>query len=149
MADYFNADQVADFRECFKLFDKDGNGALPCRELATVMRSLGPNPTDIELRDMLKSLNKDINANVSFEEFMGLMKGQFQKGLGTEEDLRDAFKTFDKDNKGFVTVNELKAILTSIGDRLTGEEVEDLMKMADLDGDGKMNYSEFAKILAK
>lgn len=56
MAGYFNEQQVADFRECFRLFDKDGNGTLSTSELATVMRSLGPNPTDVDLRDMIKEI---------------------------------------------------------------------------------------------
>ena len=52
---------VLEFREAFSLFDKDGDGTITCKELGTVMRSLGQNPTDDELQDMIHEVDADGN----------------------------------------------------------------------------------------
>ena len=44
-------EQIAEFKEAFSLFDKDGDGTITTKELGTVMRSLGQNPTEAELQD--------------------------------------------------------------------------------------------------
>jgi len=58
-----------------------------------------------------------------------------------------AFKVFDKNGNGFITADELRHIMTNIGDSLNDEEIEEMIKEADGDGDGQINYEEFAKIL--
>jgi len=52
MADQLTEEQIAEFKEAFSLFDKDGDGTITTKELGTVMRSLGQNPTEAELQDM-------------------------------------------------------------------------------------------------
>ena len=49
----------SDFKEAFSLFDKDGDGTITTTELGTVMRSLGQNPTQSELTDMIREVDKD------------------------------------------------------------------------------------------
>lgn len=51
----------AEFKEAFKLFDKDGDGTITTKELGTVMRSLGQNPTEAELQDMVNEVDEDGN----------------------------------------------------------------------------------------
>jgi Ca2+-binding EF-hand superfamily protein len=53
MADQLTEEQIAEFKEAFSLFDKDGDGTITTKELGTVMRSLGQNPTEAELQDMV------------------------------------------------------------------------------------------------
>lgn len=82
------------------------------------------------------------------------MKKQFQKGLGSKEALKDAFAVFDKKRTGRLSRQELSTILTTIGDKMTQAEVDDLIRMADRDGkynlmagDGQLDYEEFARFL--
>ena len=56
MADQLTEEQIAEFKEAFSLFDKDGDGTITTKELGTVMRSLGQNPTEAELQDMINRL---------------------------------------------------------------------------------------------
>jgi len=55
MADQLTEEQIAEFKEAFSLFDKDGDGTITTKELGTVMRSLGQNPTEAELQAMRKN----------------------------------------------------------------------------------------------
>lgn len=49
----------SEFKEAFSLFDKDGDGTITTSELGTVMRSLGQNPTEAELQDMINEVDAD------------------------------------------------------------------------------------------
>ena len=57
---------MTDFRAAFDLFDQDGNNAISKEELGTVMKRLGLNPTDEELRDMIREHDQDGECNNSF-----------------------------------------------------------------------------------
>uniref|UniRef100_A0A8C9GK94 EF-hand domain-containing protein n=1 Tax=Piliocolobus tephrosceles TaxID=591936 RepID=A0A8C9GK94_9PRIM len=60
MADQLTEEQIAEFKEAFSLFDKDGDGTITTKELGTVMRSLGQNPTEAELQDMINEVDADV-----------------------------------------------------------------------------------------
>ena len=139
-------EQIAEFKEAFSLFDKDGDGKITTKELGTVMRSLGQNPTEAELQDMINEVDQDKNGSIEFEEFLNLMARKIQD-TDTEEEIREAFKVFDKDNNGFISAAELRHVMTNLGEKLTEEEVEEMIREADVDGDGQINYEEFCKMM--
>ena len=62
-ADQLTEEQIAEFKEAFSLFDKDGDGTITTKELGTVMRSLGQNPTEAELQDMINEVDADGKSN--------------------------------------------------------------------------------------
>ena len=64
MADQLTEEQIAEFKEAFSLFDKDGDGTITTKELGTVMRSLGQNPTEAELQDMINEVDADGNGTI-------------------------------------------------------------------------------------
>ncbi|CAL1268506.1 unnamed protein product [Larinioides sclopetarius] len=58
----------------------------------------------------------------------------------SETELHEAFRVFDKNGDGFISPGELRQVMTNLGEKLSDEEVEDMIKEADLDGDGLVNY---------
>lgn len=62
--------QISEFKEVFSLFDVDNDGHVSTKELGTVMRSLGQNPSDQELEEMLVELDKDNNGFIEFPEVL-------------------------------------------------------------------------------
>ena len=56
------------------------------------------------------------------------------------EELREAFRVFDKDGNGFISLDELKSVMRSLGENLTEEEFDVMIREADIDGDGQVNY---------
>merc|ERR1712142_1144880 len=97
MADQLTEEQIAEFKEAFSLFDKDGDGTITTKELGTVMRSLGQNPTEAELLDMINEVDADGNGTIDFPEFLTMMARKM-KETDSEDEIREAFKVFDKDN---------------------------------------------------
>ena len=69
-----------------------------------------------------------------------MMKERKKEGEFNEEELRDVFKVFDKDNSGFISASELKEVSSKLGRNLTDEDVKEMMKETDLDEDGKISY---------
>lgn len=142
--------QLAEFREAFYLFDKDGNGEISIAELGRVMRALGRNPTQLQLQEMINEIDSNASGTVEFPEFCKLMSKQLETEDVVEDDLVKAFKVFDKDGNGFIDSRELKDIMKGLGEVMTDKDIEVMISEADIDGDGKLNYQEFAKqMLAK
>merc|ERR1711982_88797 len=69
------------------------------------------------------------------------------KDTDTEEELIEAFKVFDRDGNGFISAAELRHVMTNLGGKLTDEEVDEMIREADVDGDGQINYEEFVKMM--
>ncbi|KRX88755.1 Calmodulin [Trichinella pseudospiralis] len=128
-------EQIAEFQEAFNLFDKDGDGKITSQELGIVMRSLGQRPTESELRDMVNEVDEDGNGTIEFDEFLQMMSRKM-KDSDSEQELKEAFQVFDKDKDGFISAAELHYVMTNLGEKLTDEEVQEMIREADLDGDG-------------
>jgi calmodulin len=146
MVEQLTEEQIAEFKEAFSLFDKDGDGSITTKELGTVMRSLGQNPTEAELQDMINEVDADGNGTIDFGEFLNLMARKM-KDTDSEEELKEAFRVFDKDQNGFISAAELRHVMTNLGEKLTDDEVDEMIREADVDGDGQINYEEFVKMM--
>ncbi|KAG2622011.1 calmodulin-like protein 5 [Panicum virgatum] len=151
--DALSPEQISEFREAFAFFDKDGDGCITLEELATVMGSLqGQRPGAEELRAMIRDADADGNGTIDFAEFLGLMARKTTGagaagGDGADEELREAFKVFDKDQNGYISATELRHVMINLGEKLTDEEVEQMIREADLDGDGQVDYDEFVRMM--
>uniref|UniRef100_G3U0R9 EF-hand calcium-binding domain-containing protein 11 n=1 Tax=Loxodonta africana TaxID=9785 RepID=G3U0R9_LOXAF len=144
MADQLTKGQIAEFKEVFSLFDKDGNRNTTTKELGTVMRSLRQNPTEAELQDMINEVDADGNGTIDF------LDGK-KSERHSEEKIKEAFspQLLDKDGNGYVSDSELRHVMTNLGEKLPDEEVDEIIREADIDGDGQVNYEEFVQMTAK
>uniref|UniRef100_A0A8C6QKP7 EF-hand domain-containing protein n=1 Tax=Nannospalax galili TaxID=1026970 RepID=A0A8C6QKP7_NANGA len=59
MADQLTEEQIEEFKVAFSIFDKDGDGTITTKELGIVLKSLGQNPTEAELQDMIDEVDWD------------------------------------------------------------------------------------------
>jgi calmodulin len=79
------------------------------------------------------------NGTIEFEEFLEMMAKK-SKDCDNEDELKEAFRVFDKDGNGFISAAELRHVMTNLGEKLTDEEVDEMIREADTDGDGQVNY---------
>ncbi|KAM3306870.1 calmodulin-like protein 8 [Capsicum chacoense] len=139
--------QLVEFKEAITLFDKNGDGCITIEELATVIRSLDQNPTEEELYNMISEVDNDHdNGIMEFNEFLNLISKKM-KETDIDEELKEVFKVFDKDQNGYISATDLRHVMINLGEKLTDEEAEMMIKEADLDGDGQVNFDEFVKMM--
>ncbi|CAN4116530.1 unnamed protein product [Withania somnifera] len=139
--------QLVQFKEGITLFDKHGHECITIEDLAIVIRSLDQNPTEEELCHMINGVDVDHdNGTMEFSEFFNLISKKI-KETDPEEELKEAFKVFDKDQNGYISANDLRHVMINLGEKLTDEEAEQMIKEADLDGDGQVNFDEFVKMM--
>ena len=144
--DSLTSEQILEFREAFQAFDKDGNGSITTKELGTVMRSLGQNLSESEIKEIIDEVDEDKNGTIDFQEFLSLMARKM-KLLDKEDELIDAFKKLDLDGSGKISKYQLRYIILSTESGFTGDDIEDLLKITDIDEDGNIDLHDFIKIL--
>lgn len=117
---------------------------------------------------MICEVDTDGNGVIDFQEFLAMMARKMRDNEG-EEEIKEAFKTFDKDGNGYISAYELKSVMAMqgrdahpsllwashmqrsrthlTGERLTDTEVDEMIREADVDGDGQINYQEFVRVI--
>uniref|UniRef100_A0A8C5PE53 Calmodulin like 4 n=1 Tax=Leptobrachium leishanense TaxID=445787 RepID=A0A8C5PE53_9ANUR len=143
-AKFLSQDEINKYKECFSLYDKKGKGKIPAADLLTVMRCLGTCPTQTEVTRHLQILKMGKDGEVDFSSFLTIMYRQ-QKQEDPENEILVAMLMSDKQKKGLIPVSELRAKLTQMGEKLTPEEVDGLLKNADIGPDGMLRYEEFVR----
>ncbi|KAL8592617.1 hypothetical protein ACOMHN_026547 [Nucella lapillus] len=138
--------QVAEFREAFILLTREGQGPVTTGKLGRLLRLLGLNPGEKELHDMIAQIDPKGKGTVDFTEFLKMMTKR-NKHSESEEQLREAFKVFDKDGDGYLSVSEFRHVMTNLGERLTPEEVEDMVRQVDHLEEGRVSCEEFVKLV--
>ena len=147
MTNQMTEEQIAEFKEAFSVFDRNGDGAITREELGTVMRSLGQNPTETDLKDIINEVDADHDGKINFHEFLTMM-GLKMEEANREAELREAFQLFDMDSNGLISAEELRHVMKNLGENLTDGEIGEMMREADTDGDGQINYAEFVKMMS-
>ncbi len=138
--------QIIEFREAFQAFDKDGNGSISTKELGTVMRSLGQNLSEAAIKQMIEIVDEDKSGTIDFKEFLNLM-ARNMKIVNKEEELLDALNTLDQDGSGKISKYKLRNIILKTDKKMTGEEIEEIIKTFDMDEEGNIDVQDFIQIL--
>ncbi|KAL1521640.1 hypothetical protein AB1Y20_021297 [Prymnesium parvum] len=142
--------QRREYREAFALFDKDKDGYISSEELATVMRSLGHNPTPTEVRELISEgvpgQYTERGGRIDFNIFCSLMVRKM-KDVDSEMELKDAFRVLDKDGLGYIKTDVMQKICKRLGEDLDESQVYDMICEAISNFDGKIYYDGFVKIM--
>jgi Ca2+-binding EF-hand superfamily protein len=137
----FDQAQIQEFKEAFNMIDQDRDGFISKEDLHDTLASLGKNPTDQYLEDMVNEATGPIN----FTMFL-TMFGDKLNGTDPETVIMNAFACFDADNTGNISEDKLRDYLMSIGDRFSEEECEELLRDAPIKN-GLFDYVDFTGIL--
>ena len=143
-----DAKKKEELREYFDMFDRDGDGLVNKIDLGNILRCIGYEQNEQDIIEWISEFDEDGDKKINFEEFISLMI-RYLIGNDVEDELIEAFKIFDKGGNGMITVNELKHVMMTLGEKLPEEEVDEMIKEADPNNEGIIQYSEFAKVLSK
>ncbi|KAL9932596.1 hypothetical protein V8E36_008713 [Tilletia maclaganii] len=134
----------ADHREAFNLFDKRGQGSVPRESLGDLLRAVGQNPTQAEVAELAAGVGKEVDFN-TFLHILNRPNGF--KPAGTQDEFIRGFQVFDKEGNGYISVGELRYLLTSLGEKLENEEVDELLKNVQVGTDGNVDYRHFVSVI--
>ena len=134
------------YKKIFEMYDNNKDGNVNSIELANILKAIDINVSDEEIRDIIFELDLEGNGEINYEDFLTIVKRR-EKDVDKEEEVLNAFKLFDKEGNGLININELKHIMLTVGNNITEEELNDLLKEADTDNDGYINYEEFIRSL--
>ena len=137
--DELSEEQIISFKEAFYEYAKGRDGCIITDDLGKVMKNLKLHLTEGELQDLINEVDTGDSGIVDFPDFLVAMAKR-EKKKGSEEEIRDTFRAFDKDGNGFITAPELRHVMLNLGVDLSDEEIEEMIKEADIDGDGEVDY---------
>ena len=132
-----------EIKDAFTLLDRDADGQLNAADLGTFLRSLGRNPTESQIKSLTAS-----SPTLTLPECLSILSEIPAVDVAQlEAELKIAFKTFDKEGQGRIPTAELRRVVTSLGERLTEEEADQMVKQADPESSGFVDYNRFIKTL--
>jgi calcium-dependent protein kinase len=148
-----NIPQLQSIRDAYKIFltyDENLDGKITKKEMVKVFKNLLQikNKAEEEVESIFKKLDNDNNGYIEYEEFVraSINKDIFVK----EEILQFAFKFFDKDGSGEITIDELKAVFCIGKDCEVSEKVLfSILDKIDTDGNKEISYQEFKSMMEK
>ncbi|CAF0784589.1 unnamed protein product [Didymodactylos carnosus] len=144
----YNEEQIAEFKEAFSLFDRQGDGTINLSELGTVVRSLGFNPTESTIKQFQQDYNSNGINKINFHTFLQLLNNCASE-IDDPTEVIEAFRVFDKEGNGYISKEELTHIMTHLGEKLNNDEVNEMIRDADIYCDGKIRYEVFVKMITK
>ncbi|KAK5577679.1 hypothetical protein RB653_002623 [Dictyostelium firmibasis] len=123
-------DQVAELKEAFELFDKDRTGFIKKDALKTTLKQFGVFVMEDQLDAMFAEADTTKSGAIGFPEFMSMMSRRM-KQTSNEQILMNAFRTFDPENNGYIPTKDLSKALTTLGDKLTDAELQELLSISE------------------
>ncbi|XP_071772679.1 calcium-binding protein 2 isoform X1 [Centroberyx gerrardi] len=143
-------EEIDELREAFVEFDKNKKGYISHKDLGECMRTMGYMPTEMELIELSQQI---CGGKVDFEDFVELMGpkmlAETADMIGVKE-LRDAFKEFDSNGDGQISITELREAMKKLmGEQLTNREIDEILRDVDLNGDGLVDFEEFVRMMSR
>ncbi|XP_058749162.1 calmodulin-like protein 3 [Vicia villosa] len=132
----------------FQMFDRNGDGRITKKELSDSLQNLGICISEKDLITLIEKIDVNGDGYVDIDEF-GELYQTIMDDKDEEEDIKEAFNVFDQNGDGFISGEELSAVLSSLGlkNGKTLEDCKNMIKKVDVDGDGMVNFNEFKQMM--
>merc|ERR1711909_237876 len=127
-----------------------GKGAIGVETIGNILRMMGVKVKEADLKEIVDEVDDDGSGMLEFEEFTELAAKFLIEGDEEElkNELKEAFRIYDKDGQGFITNEVLKEILREIDPKLTETDLDGIIEEVDEDGSGTMDLDEFMEMMS-
>ncbi|KAK9147353.1 hypothetical protein Scep_006110 [Stephania cephalantha] len=146
IAENLSEEEIMGLKEMFKSMDTDNSGTITYEELKAGLPKLGTKLSESEVKQLMEAADVDGNGTIDYIEF--ITATMHINRMDKEDHLFTAFQYFDKDNSGYITMEELEQALKkyNMGDEKT---IKEIIAEVDTDNDGRINYDEFVAMMRK
>jgi len=141
-----NEQHIKRARDAFNALDAKGHDHIKVGDIEIGMKKLGHNIKPDWLQKIESTIDTEGTGYIQFDEFCEIIRKKMQ-GDEDERELREMFRSLDKEKRGEVNTNELRWILKQLGDDLTENDIDDMIADVDTDGSGWVDYEEFSKLM--
>ncbi|KAK7345202.1 hypothetical protein VNO77_15778 [Canavalia gladiata] len=145
IAENLSEDEIAGLKEMFKMLDTDNSGHITFEELKVGLKKYGANLNESEIYDLMHAADVDNSGTIDYGEFIAATL--HLNKVEREDHLLAAFSYFDKDGSGYITQDELQQACEEFG--LGDVRLEEMIREADQDNDGRIDYNEFVAMMQK
>ncbi|XP_019155393.1 PREDICTED: calcium-dependent protein kinase 17-like [Ipomoea nil] len=146
IAGCLSEEEIMGLKQMFKGMDTDENGTITLEELKHGLAKQGTKLSEYEVKQLMEAADADGNGTIDYEEF--ITATMHLNKMDREEHLYVAFQYFDKDNSGYITIEELEQALREFG--MNDErDIKEIISEVDNDNDGRINYDEFVAMMRK
>ena len=125
-------------REAFELFDPHKTSFITYHELKVILRALGFEVKKSEVVQLAKEFDVEETGRLSYDDYLEIMRRKYGERDPIEETLK-AFRLFDQDGKGKISLADLRRVGKELGESLKEEELAAMIEEFDHDGDGQSN----------
>ena len=137
-----NDSEINALKDAIDLYDTVGDGKVDSFALPDILRGIGENPTESDVQKFLKQVDPVGNKRISLDDLIPIALSCKQKSRDVKpQEFVDCLRVFDKDCSGNISSAELRQVLTTLGDKLTSEDVD--LLTSGLEHKGQVNYEEF------
>ena len=143
--------QLEQFKKYFTMFDKEKKGFIHTSQVGQILRTMGQAFEERDLKQLIKEFDTDGSNQIEFEEFAALVARfilEDDDSGALEEELREAFRLYDKQGNGYINVSDLRDILRALDDNITEDELDEMIAEIDTDGSGTVDFDEFMEMMS-
>uniref|UniRef100_A0AAG5D5R4 EF-hand domain-containing protein n=1 Tax=Anopheles atroparvus TaxID=41427 RepID=A0AAG5D5R4_ANOAO len=141
--------QLELLRNAFNAFDQEKKGCIGTQMVGTILSMLGHQLDDKMLKEIIDEVDADGSGELEFEEFVTLAARFMveEDAEAMQQELKEAFRLYDKEGNGYITTQVLREILKELDDNLTNEDLDMMIEEIDSDGSGTVDFDEFMEVM--
>jgi len=149
MADDLDEEQMAMLRKCFAMFDSGKTGCIEKEKIRTILNTIGAQYDSDELEALLEENDAEATGKLNFDSFVKVVAHflEEQDEEAMQKELKEAFRLYDKEGMGFIPTSCLKEILGALDDKLTSDDLDNIITEIDADGSGTVDFDEFMEMM--
>ncbi|VDM44554.1 unnamed protein product [Toxocara canis] len=148
------------------MFDKENKGYIKATQVGQILRTMGQAFEERDLKQLIKEFDSDViilesfktlntldsgSGEIEFEEFAAMVASfvvNEDDNAGLEEELREAFRLYDKEGNGYIAVSDLRDILRALDENVSEDELDEMIAEIDADGSGTVDFDEFMEMMS-
>ncbi|KAI8439355.1 hypothetical protein MSG28_013176, partial [Choristoneura fumiferana] len=142
--------KMAMLRKAFQMFDTTKSGYIDVLKVSTILNTMGQLFDDAELKTLIDENDPENSGKINFDGFCNIASHFLEEedAEAMQQELKEAFRLYDREGNGYITTSTLKEILAALDDKLSGSDLDGIIAEIDTDGSGTVDFDVNAAVSA-
>jgi calmodulin len=131
-------------RKAFQMFDTAKTGFIETIKISTILNTMGQLFDEAELQALIDEEDPEATGKVNFDGFCNIASHFLDEedDEAMQQELKEAFRLYDREGNGYITTSTLKEILAALDDKLNSTDLDGIIAEIDTDGSGTVDFDE-------